>query len=90
MKKILLIALALALLFPSSLWAAGSCTQTITNIPTATLSNPNPPVKVLKFTCIGDASNGSIPNTAISSGTLEAVNGMYLYTRFGRWRDDSQ
>jgi hypothetical protein len=82
MKKILLIALALALLFPSSLWAAGSCTQTVTNYPVATLSNPNPIMKSVTFACTGDASNGSIPDTDISAGNLESIIGMYLYGVF--------
>jgi hypothetical protein len=81
MKKLTLLIMALALAFStSSLWAAGSCTQTVTDIPTVTLSKPTPPIRVLKFACTGDASNGSIPNTVINSGNLESIYGAYLYT----------
>jgi hypothetical protein len=83
MKKLTLLIMALALAFcSSSLWAAGSCTQTVTSYPTVTLSNPSPSMKSITFVCTGDAVNGSIPDTDITAGNLESIIGMYLYGVF--------
>lgn len=74
MKKLLL-TLALILAFSaSSVWAAGTCTQAVTDLPTMAMS----PMKVLTFTCIGDVSGGAFPSTAVSAGNLESILGMYV------------
>ncbi len=78
MKKTLLIfALALALLFPSSLWSAvapGSCTQTQREY-------TNGSMFVVRLACTGSVDDGSIPNTAISSAVITSLTGKYyLYT----------
>ncbi len=74
MKKTLLIfALALALLFPSSLWAAGSCTQTPYQFTGGFVH--------VVFVCTGDVAGGSIPNTAIATASMNLILGThYLYT----------
>lgn len=75
-KMIIVFALALALLFPSSLWAAaaGSVTQT------PELFSNGSAFRVT-FVCIGSADDGSIPNTAIATDTITALKGTYyLYT----------
>jgi len=75
MKRLLLIAaLVAALVLPAELWAAGSCSQALTRI------GYQGNVKVVKFLCTGDASDGSIPNTAIATANMTEVKGMYLYT----------
>lgn len=56
----------------SSLYAAGSCTQTLS-------VTSNPIIKTIKFVCTGDSSNGSIPNTAISAANFAEIDGYYLY-----------
>lgn len=56
----------------SNLYAAGSCTQTLS-------VTSSPIMKTIKFVCTGDASNGSIPNTAISAANYAEIDGYYLY-----------
>lgn len=60
------------LLMASNLYAAGSCTQTLS-------VTSNPIMKTIKFVCTGDAANGSIPNTAISAANYSEIDGYYLY-----------
>jgi len=56
MKKFIITIFIVLLLIAGQVWAAGSVTQTITEIAKDTY--------IVTFVCIGDASNGSIPNTA--------------------------
>jgi hypothetical protein len=72
-KTVLIFALALALLFPSSLWAAavGTCTQ---SLPVITNSN----IRVLTFTCTASVDDGSFPSTATSDAITAAIKGMYI------------
>lgn len=71
MKK-LFIALILTLWMSSSVLAAGTVTQSM-----ATFGADNK--VVVTFLCTGDASDGSIPNTALATSTYNVVKGMYLY-----------
>lgn len=74
MKRLaLIIALCLAIALPSSLWAAGSCTQTPYQFTGGF-------VRVV-MACTGDAANGSIPDTALSSDITALIAGThYLYS----------
>jgi len=73
MKRfITIIALALALLLPSSLWAAaGTCTQAYALIPSSNIST-------ITFTCIASADDQSFPSTATSTEITAAIKGMYI------------
>lgn len=71
MRKIFLVIMAV-LLMASNLYAAGSCTQTLS-------VTSNPIMKTIKFVCTGDAADGSIPNTAISATNFAEIDGYYLY-----------
>lgn len=73
-RLVLLAALVAALVLPAELWAAGSCSQTLTKVGNLGA------VKVVRFVCTGDASDGSIQNTAIDTAIMTEVKGMYLYT----------
>lgn len=55
-----------------TVFAAGSVTQSLAIYPNTTTS-------VLTFSFIGDASNGSVPDTAISAAILDKVEGWYIY-----------
>jgi hypothetical protein len=73
-QKFLIIALALALLFPSSLWALtpGSCVQTETEYPWGD-------VKVA-LVCTGSPDDGALPTQTITTATLGKITGkLYLY-----------
>ena len=68
MKKIIvLITLALVLIIPGMVFAAGSCTQTITEHNSVQMS--------VTFSCTGDAADGTIPDT--DTATTDA-NGKIL------------
>jgi len=74
MKKLFLIAaLVAALVLPAELWAAGSCSQALSRIGYQGM------MKTVTFACTGDASDGSIPDTAISTANMAELGGMYLY-----------
>ena len=73
-KTILIIALALALLFPSSLWAAaapGTVTQSIS-------FTQNPAIKILTFTATASADDGSFPSTATTAANTAEIEGHYI------------
>lgn len=72
MKKYIAIIITVIMLMASNLWAAESCTQTLSD-------TANPIMKKLTFFCTGDAANGSIPNTDISAANIAALEGFYLY-----------
>lgn len=61
MKRLITLILFLILL-SSTAWAAGSCTQSQVNYPAAK-------ERWVVWSCTGDASNGSIPSTAIAGNT---------------------
>jgi hypothetical protein len=69
----LIIALALALLFPSSIWAAaaGTITQAISY-------TQNPTIKILTFTCTASADDASFPSTATSTANTAEIEGHYI------------
>lgn len=61
------------MLVASNLWAAGAVTQTVENYTGGIIR--------VVFTCTGDASDGSIPDTAISTATMNLLTGRYyLYS----------
>lgn len=69
-KNILVFAiLVLSVCSAISAWAAGSCTQS----PVVYTGG----FATITFVCTGDSSNGSIPNTAISSDNMAAIQGKY-------------
>lgn len=76
MKKLLFLILALALVFPVSVFAAGECTQAV-----GAIRNDKNQIqaKTITFTCTGDSSDGSVPNTDTSAANTKFVNGWYLY-----------
>lgn len=79
MKKTLwAILLAVTLLIPFSTWGAGSCTQTLTDLPASLIDIPN--ARKVTFVCTGDATDGSIPDTAISAVNADKLLGFYLYS----------
>jgi hypothetical protein len=54
---------------------AGTVTETITKYD---VHNGVPDKVVASFACVGDASNGSVPDTALSTTLLKLIRGMYL------------
>lgn len=72
MKRLFALIVCLAILIPSVVFAAGTVTVTRKAIVPQYIEQ-------VIFTCVGDASNGSIPNTAITQEILRYINGMYLY-----------
>jgi len=78
MKKLtLIIALALALMIPSSLWAAGSCVQT----PYAYTGGGFK----IQLVCTGDAANGSIPTQTITTAIMSVLEGVYYLYQVKVW-----
>lgn len=72
MKKFLL-SIFLIFFLAAQSFAAGSCVQTA--------SAKESGVFLVTLACTGDAANGSIPNTALSSAIMAKVSGThYLYT----------
>lgn len=73
MKKIISFFVLAIVLMASMSWAAGSCVQT-------PYKYTNGAIKII-LTCTGDASDGSIPNTSISTANMNLILGThYLYT----------
>ena len=73
MKKTILAIILAALFLPSLTFAAGSCAQTVSAYTGGYV--------VVKLACTGDSANGSIPNMAIATATMDLVTGThYLYT----------
>lgn len=68
--KVLFLALVLSLIVSGSVLADGTVTETVTKY----LRGDSRYVEVL-FTCVGDASDGTIPDTAMSF----SAKGWYLY-----------
>ncbi len=62
----------LALLAGGDTWAAGSCTVSI-------FTTGNPTLKVVTFAWTGDATSGSVPNTAMPGGIAAELNGWYAF-----------
>ncbi len=79
MKKVLL-ALALVVLMASSVWAAGSCVSTSSQL---VYGNNSIQKKIVKLTCTGD---GSITAYSFDPGTF-GVRGWYLYSSHDRPRE---
>jgi len=74
MKRLSVIAILFILLAPGMVFAAGSCVQTSPRSYTGGFV-------VIPFVCTGDAANGSIPDTAISTANMAMVLGTHaLYT----------
>lgn len=76
MKRISLI-LACLFLIPSIVLADGTVTVTQKRIQIADC-HPAIEIRQLIFTCIGDAVNGSIPDTTISTDNLKFIRGWCL------------
>lgn len=72
MKKLIAIICLGLLLSASVAFAAGTVTQSLKKYPNANLTT-------LTFSCTGDASNGTVPNTDISAENVLALSGQYLY-----------
>ncbi len=72
MKKVFALIVCLAILIPSIAFSAGTVTVTRKAVVPQF-------VEQVIFTCTGDGSNGSIPNTSITQEILRYINGMYLY-----------
>lgn len=72
MKKLILLIVCLSILVPSVVFSAGTVTVTRKPIVAGFIEQ-------VVFTCTGDASDGSIPNTAITQEVLRYINGLYLY-----------
>jgi hypothetical protein len=73
MKKIIIAIILAVMLMASNAYAAGSCAETIADYPGSFV--------IVKLACTGDAANGSIPNTAISTAAITLLTGKYyLYT----------
>ncbi len=73
MKKTLLIfALALALLFPSSLWAVtpGTCVQTPYQL--------SPMSVLVRFVCTDSADGGGMATQTVAADTMTLLNGNYF------------
>lgn len=66
MKKAILMALALVLVAVPAVFAAGSVTVTQYYL------SQDKNVLVIKLACVGDAANGSVPNTTIAGGDVSA------------------
>jgi len=72
MKKVFALIVCLAILIPSIAFSAGTVTVTRKSV------IPNF-IEQIIFTCTGDSSDGSIPNTSFTQQDLRHVIGMYLY-----------
>jgi hypothetical protein len=72
MKRLFALIVCLAILIPSVVFAAGTVTVTRKAIVPQYIEQ-------VIFTCVGDATNGSIPNTPITQEILRHISGMYLY-----------
>ena len=73
MKKLIIPIILAIMLMASNLWAAGTVTQTVENYTGGI-------VRVL-LSCTGDATDGSIPDTAIATATMNLLAGKYyLYS----------
>ncbi len=77
MKKLLFLILALALIFPATVFAvAGSCTQT----PGAVRNDVNNiQAKTITFVCTGDSGDGSIPDIDTTAANTKFIKGWYFY-----------
>jgi hypothetical protein len=71
-KTLLIIALALALLLPSSLWAAtpGTCVQTPYQL--------GPMSMMVKFVCTHSADGGGLATQTITTATMAELSGSYF------------
>jgi hypothetical protein len=82
MKKILIaLALSLALLIPGLALAAGTCTQSLVNEDYTGTTKPMgvDDVRIVKFVCTGDASDGTFPAISFVSGIVQKIQGLFLY-----------
>lgn len=69
MKKTFTAIILAVMLMASTAYAAGSCTETVADYTGGNV--------VVALACTGDAANGSIPNTALSSATMALIQGKY-------------
>lgn len=75
-KPVSIVLTLLGLILPSMVSAAGVCTQSLSHVPDSVLENS--PLKVLTFSCVADASDGSYPSTATSDTITGAIKGFYV------------
>lgn len=73
MKNLKILALAMLMLcIPILSFGAGTCTQA------NSIAGSNDSMRLITFTCIGDASDGSFPATTLSTDNATFVIGQYL------------
>lgn len=72
-RKILPVIILLILLLPAFSWAAGTVTVSRSHL------SKDASVLVIKLACVGDASNGSVPATALSAAALSTAFTGYYY-----------
>jgi hypothetical protein len=76
MKKLLTILITICLIsFSGSAWAAGTVTQS----PPDAVAKVSRNIRTITFVCVGDSSNGSIPNTDTNTSNTAFIRGWYLY-----------
>ena len=79
MKKIILIiALIGSFLTPVSLWAVGTCVESIGYIRYDTTNSLS--TKTVTFVCTADAGAATFPSTAFSATAMEQITGWFLLT----------
>jgi len=72
MKRLYFLLLAWLLLFPVFGNAAGTVTQKLDQYPSANM-------RVMTFTWVGDAANGTVPSTATTAAITSDLLGWYVY-----------
>ena len=71
-----IVAIAWMLFFTGGVaWGAGECTQFGEQHGEA---GNRDAFRTLKFTCVGDSSNGTIPNTAVTSAWTTFIKGWFI------------
>jgi hypothetical protein len=79
MKRLLLCVL-FAIFIPAHVFAAGSVTQTgLTRLADTSGWGTPSETYTITFTCTGDASDGTIPNTDTNAANTALIKGLYLY-----------
>lgn len=77
MRRLLLLIVAIIfILVPGVTLAAGDVTQALTQIYS---SDRHLVRRIITFSCTGDSSDGSIPNTDTSATNTALIKGWYLY-----------
>ena len=77
-RLIFLIVIALMLLLPGNVFAAGTVTQAVTDVWSYDFEGDKIGFRTLVFTCVGAASGGAISDTASSADNTDLIQGWYL------------